>query len=246
MLLVMLCFVQGLPSDEMSITSAILTVHSQQVPLCIDPHQQVESWLRFKLAPGLSIVSATEPSMLRVVQQCARVGAPCLVTSLSNPLDPALLPFLSHSPPRSGGENRVQSSSASMYVAMPSYSRNERASGFELYLTTQLADPRLAPATSLLLSVINFAALQVVWEQLLVDTIRHEKPSLEASAEMLANKLATDMRALRTHEEHTLHLLQVSLRIYEHLNVQLYHCSNADALVLEHIPLVRCSSVPPS
>ena len=194
----------------MCITSAILTVHSQQVPLCIDPHRQAECWLRFKLAPALCTVSATESSMLRVVQHCAKVGSPCLVTSVQpNRIDPALLPFLSGTAPAAGAGNRGHSHSSLNDDSTTFKARTAHARGFELYLTTQIAEPSITPATALSLSVINFAAFQAVWEQLLVDTVRHEKPSLEESADSLATKLAADTRALRSHEEHTLQLLQV-------------------------------------
>lgn len=201
------CELQGLPSDDMSITSAILTVHSQQVPLCIDPHQQAESWLRYKLAPELSVVSATEPSMLRVLQHCAKVGSPCLVTSVANQIDPALLPFISWT--GSGTEDKSSCINTSKDFASTLQSRSSYAPGFELYLTTQLKEPCFASSMALSISFINYAAYQAVWEQLLVDTVRHEKPSLEASADALASKLAFDTRALRSYEEQTLHLLQV-------------------------------------
>lgn len=163
----------------MSVTSAVLTVHSQQVPLCIDPHRQAESWLRFKLGSGLCVVSATETSMLRVVQQCVKGGTPCLVTSVPHRLDPAITPFLSHTTSTAGaGILRQQHSD----LSLTEKSRNLHAPGFKLYLTTQLAEPRFAAYTALSVSVINFSASQAVWEQLLVDCIRHEKPSLEASA----------------------------------------------------------------
>jgi dynein heavy chain, axonemal len=204
---------QGLPSDDMSITSAVLTVHSQQVPLCIDPHQQAENWLRSKLAPDLSVVSATEPSMQRVLQQCSKIGTPCLVTSVSERLDPALLPYLSVGPAVEASGMRGPGLSATIAKDIPwtsrLKSRRAHTPGFQLYLTTELPDPDFSPSTALFVSVINFSAFQAVWEQLLGDTVRHEKPSLEASADLLAKELASDTRALKTHEEHILHLLQV-------------------------------------
>lgn len=209
----------------MSITSAILTVHSQQVPLCIDPHQQAESWLRFKLAHGLCVVSATESSMLRVVQQCAKVGAPCLVTSVSNRLDPALLPFVSRTDSVTAAPGtRGHPHSATKDSSLTHKARTGHAPGFELYLTTQLAEPRFAASTTLSVSVINFAAFQAVWEQFLVDTVRHEKPSLEASAEASAAKLASDTRALKNHEENTLQLLQVNSLIIFIFSVEMRSC----------------------
>ena len=148
--------------------------------------------------------------MLRVVQHCAKVGAPCLVTSVqSNRIDPALLPFLSGAAPAAVAGSRGLSQGTLRDASTTFKARNAHAPGFELYMTTQNAEPCAVPATALSVSVINFAAFQAVWEQLLVDTVKHEKPSLEASADSLATKLAADTRALRSHEEHTLQLLQV-------------------------------------
>eukprot|EP00892_Ulva_mutabilis_P004502 jgi/Ulvmu1/2423/UM134_0004.1 len=221
---------QGLPSDGQSTESATIALKCGRVPLFIDPQHQAEAWLRCKEGSrGLRIVPAAQPSALRSVAHCARMGMPCLVTGVATSIDPALasLCALADSPAA-----RVRATFASAHKSRDGGAAVQEppflglaapqtvwigsvdvtvAPGFALYLTTERAAAEVAPATAMLVAVVEFGVSRsALEEQLLAAVVRHEMPSMEAQHESLEQSCAIDLRTLHDHEEQTLQLLQGS------------------------------------
>lgn len=85
---------QGRPSDNQSTDSAPIAMRCGRVHLFVDPQRQAEAWLRHKeAAHGLRVVPAAQPSAIRTVAHCARMGMPCLVTGVDFAINPALAPL---------------------------------------------------------------------------------------------------------------------------------------------------------
>lgn len=202
---------QGLPSDEQSSDSAIIAMHCGRVPLFIDPQRQAEAWLRHKeAARGLRVVSASQPSAVRTVAHCARMGMPCLVTDVAPGLDPALAPLCALADSAVSLEGRKHHTADAPVTVRIGGSDVRVAAGFSLYLATDRAAEEITPATAMLVAVVEFGVSRgALEEQLLAAVVRHERPSLEAQREALEQSTARDMKALHEHEEQTLHLLQV-------------------------------------
>lgn len=202
---------QGLPSDEQSSDSAIIAMHCGRVPLFIDPQRQAEAWLRHKeAARGLRVVSASQPSAVRTVAHCARMGMPCLVTDVAPGLDPALAPLCALADSAVSLEGRKHHTADAPVTVRIGGSDVRVAAGFSLYLATDRAAEEITPTTAMLVAVVEFGVSRgALEEQLLAAVVRHERPSLEAQREALEQSTARDMKALHEHEEQTLHLLQV-------------------------------------
>lgn len=221
---------QGLPSDKQSTDSATIAMRCGRVPLFIDPQHQAEAWLRQKeAARAIRVVPAAQPSAIRTVAHCARMGMPCLLTGIASAIDPALVPLcaLADSPgPRTRSEVSPRkprdSASAAGEVAAGFLGLTTAATvriggsdvsvaaGFALYLATEQPAEWIAPATAMCVAVVEFGLSRgALEEQLLAAVVRHERPALEAQSEALDHSTAVDLKALHDHEEQTLHLLQV-------------------------------------
>lgn len=186
----------------MSTENAVLVTQSHRWPLLIDPHLQGESWLQAKEAShGLRTLCLTDDNMLRMLEQQVRMGTPVLFHEVGESLHTALEPLLRKDIQHKNGRSVVRIGDAEV-----DYDPN-----FRLYLSTRLANPHYLPEVQTQVAVINFMVTQAgLEEQMLSDTVRHERPELEEERDSVVVSLAKDRRLLSELQEKILGMLQAS------------------------------------
>ena len=89
--------INGLPNDQVSSENGILCTKAERYPLCIDPQQQANKWIKnMEKDNKLVMLKLTTPNFLREVSAAVRIGKPCIVQDIEELLDPALDPILLH------------------------------------------------------------------------------------------------------------------------------------------------------
>eukprot|EP00878_Enallax_costatus_P041820 GHUV01048713.1.p1 GENE.GHUV01048713.1~~GHUV01048713.1.p1 ORF type:complete len:360 (+),score=84.12 GHUV01048713.1:426-1505(+) len=74
---------QGLPSDAVSVESALIATRGYRWPLLVDPQDQANRWIRTKEAKaGLVIIRDSDTALLRQVENAVRLGQPLLIEQL--------------------------------------------------------------------------------------------------------------------------------------------------------------------
>ena len=74
----------------------------------------------------------------------------------------------------------------------------EYHSGFQLYMTTPLANPHYLPETCIKVTLVNFTVTGPgLEEQLLAELVRKERPDLQASKDRLLLSISNDKRQLK-------------------------------------------------
>ena len=70
--------------------------------------------------------------------------------------------------------------------------------GFQLYMTTPLANPHYLPEVCIKVTVVNFTVTGPgLEEQLLAELVRKERPDLQASKDRLLLSISNDKRQLK-------------------------------------------------
>jgi dynein heavy chain, axonemal len=194
--------VQGLPTDKMSTDNAILVTQSRRWPLLIDPQLQGEKWLLGKEAfEGVQTLRMTEEHFLRRLEQSINLGTAALIQDVQESLDCSLDPLLKQEVQQKDGRQVIQIGSMDV-----EYNPN-----FQLYLTTRMANPHYLPEVFIRVSVINFVTTtDCLYEQLLAETVRHERPELEQQRDDIVVNLAKFRQQLTDLEDKMLSLLSES------------------------------------
>jgi len=72
--------------------------------------------------------------------------------------------------------------------------------GFQLYMTTPLANPHYLPEVCIKVTLVNFTVTGPgLEEQLLAELVRKERPDLQASKDRLLLSISNDKRQLKVH-----------------------------------------------
>jgi len=87
----------SLPSDKTSLENGILTTKAERYPLCIDPQQQANKWIKslYKEKDLKQITFATD-NWMREMIGCVYNGFPLLIEDVHEHIDAALDPILLH------------------------------------------------------------------------------------------------------------------------------------------------------
>lgn len=86
---------EGLPSDEFSIENGIIIVKARRWPLCIDPQNQANKWIkRMEQQKGICIIKLSDGDYLRTLENAIQFGKPVLLENVGEELDPSLSPIL--------------------------------------------------------------------------------------------------------------------------------------------------------
>ena len=190
---------QGLPTDKTSTDNAVLVTQSHRWPLLIDPQQQGERWLLSKEAhEGILALRLPEPGFLKQLEQSVSLGTSVLLQDVPEALDGTLDPLLRKDVQVKGGRQVVQLGDVDV----------EYSPKFQLYLATKLSNPHFMPEVFIRTSVVNFIATpEGLQEQLLADTVRHEKPTIEHDRDELVVGLNKARQQLVELEDRMLTLL---------------------------------------
>ncbi|CAF0983043.1 unnamed protein product [Adineta steineri] len=195
---------QLLPDDECSIENAVLVKHCIKWPLLIDPQRQAIQWIRTKETENnLRVVSADDTTLLRVCEQCIRLGLPLIIEGVGETIESSLLPLLNR--------DIFNQKNSSMGTIRFNDIDIEFNPNFRVYFITQLNNPHFLPDICIRVTLINFTITQNGLEhQLLSLVVLNEEPHLEHERKLLLETLAQDLKSLRDYEDRTLEMLTSS------------------------------------
>ncbi|XP_037299908.1 dynein heavy chain 6, axonemal isoform X2 [Manduca sexta] len=193
---------QGLPRDAISTENGILVTRAGRWPLTIDPQEQANRWIKnMERENGLQITKLNDPSYIRMLENCIRLGWPMLIEDLGESLEATLSPVLLK-------QTFVQAGRLLIHLGD---SDIEYDTNFRLYLTTKLANPHYLPEICIQVTLVNFTVtLSGLEDQLLADVVRLERPDLEILRTQLIVRINTDKATLLEIEDKILRLLYAS------------------------------------
>jgi dynein heavy chain len=189
----------GLPRDDFSTENAILVTRGRRWPLMIDPQEQANRWIKNKeKASGLKVLKPTDSNVLRIMENCVRLGSPILYEDVGEQIDPSLEPILLKQTFVSGGRLLIRLGDSDV-----DYDPN-----FRFYMTTKLSNPHYLPEVCIKVTVINFSVTKSGLEdQILSDVVRLERPDLEEERTKLIVNINNDKNQLKMIEDKILKML---------------------------------------
>ncbi len=101
---------------------------------------------------GLRVCKPRDPTLMRTLESCIRLGHPLLVEEMGGTLEPQLLPLL---------EGTVSSQGHRRFIRLGG-SDIDYDVNFKLYMTTKLANPHYLPEVCIATNLINFTVTQEV------------------------------------------------------------------------------------
>lgn len=101
---------------------------------------------------GLRVCKPGDPTLMRTLESCIRLGHPLLVEEMGGTLEPQLLPLL---------EGTVSSQGHRRFIRLGG-SDIDYDINFKLYMTTKLANPHYLPEVCIATNLINFTVTQEV------------------------------------------------------------------------------------
>ncbi|RVE44268.1 hypothetical protein evm_011063 [Chilo suppressalis] len=193
---------QGLPRDAVSTENGILVTRAGRWPLTIDPQEQANRWIKnMERDNGLVITKLNDPSYLRMLENCIRLGWPMLIEDLGETLEATLAPVLLKQTFLQAGRLLIHLGDSDI----------EYDTNFRLYLTTKLANPHYLPEICIQVTLVNFTVtLSGLEDQLLADVVRLERPDLELLRTDLIMRINADKATLLEIEDKILRLLYAS------------------------------------
>lgn len=173
--------IQGLPRDHFSTENAILATRVLASPLCkffstgisndtrmrllsvvIDPQSQGTKWIKhMEKTNGLKIIDLQMRDHMKIIEECIKMGRPCLCQNVHEDLPQTLNSILIKSIKTSSEKD----SRLKLQLGDREIDFNP---SFRFYLSTRLTNPRYKPEIYSKVTVINFAIKeQGLEEQLL-------------------------------------------------------------------------------
>ncbi|CAF1493626.1 unnamed protein product [Rotaria magnacalcarata] len=194
--------IQGLPRDNFSTENAILATHTFSYPLFIDPQSQATNWIKqMEKSNGLKIIDLQVGDYMKTIEECIKIGRPCLFQNIHEDIPQTLNPILLKSIKKTNStdSNLVLQLGDREIVYNPS---------FRFYLSTRLYNPKYKPEIYSKINIINFAIKeQGLEEQLLGIVVRKEKPDLENSKDNCIVNISNKHKEKEILEEQFLRLL---------------------------------------
>ncbi|XP_072937032.1 dynein axonemal heavy chain 7 [Epargyreus clarus] len=199
--------IDGLPSDDFSVESAIIIMTARRWPLMIDPQGQANRWIKNMEKPNnLCVVRMTQADLGRVLENAVQFGQPVLLENVLEELDPMLEPLLQQQTFRQGGALCIK-----IGDTIVEYSKD-----FKLYISTKLANPHYLPEVGVRVTLVNFMlAKDGLQAQLLARVVARERPDLQQAKADLTTQGAEHRRLLQDIEKKILNVLSTSEHLLE-------------------------------
>ena len=149
--------IASLPSDPTSIENGILTTKAERFPLCIDPQQQANKWIKnMEKESNPLILKFGGDTFLREVTMAVRNGRPLMVEDVEEHVDPALDPILLKQQfAGDGGMMQIRLGDATI-----DYDEN-----FSFSMTSKMPNPHYLPEICIKVTLINFTVTSAGLEQ---------------------------------------------------------------------------------
>eukprot|EP00937_MAST-01D_sp_MAST-1D-sp2_P000693 g693.t1 len=199
--------IEALPTDGFSVDNGIVIFNSRRWPLCIDPQQQANKWIRNMEADHkLEVIKLTEENYLRTVENAVQFGFPVLLENIMQDLDPSIEPLLLKQTFKTGGVICIRLGDSTI-----EYSEN-----FRFYMTTKLRNPHYLPEVVVKVTLLNFMITpEGLEDQLLGIVVQEERPDLQEAKAKLIVEGAENKRKLKECEDNILHILAQDGNILE-------------------------------
>ena len=137
-------------------------------------------------ANRVQVIKLSESSYLRTLENCIRVGNPVLLENVEESLDPALEPVLDRQVFKQQGRLLIRLGDTDV----------DYSPEFRIYITTKLPNSHYKPEVCVKVTVVNFTVTpKGLEDQLLVQTIAHERPELEEEKNTLVVQIASGQKA---------------------------------------------------
>eukprot|EP01063_Lacrimia_lanifica_P030854 TRINITY_DN4987_c0_g4_i2.p1 TRINITY_DN4987_c0_g4~~TRINITY_DN4987_c0_g4_i2.p1 ORF type:complete len:4157 (+),score=1788.38 TRINITY_DN4987_c0_g4_i2:76-12546(+) len=173
--------IHGLPSDQLSMENGIIVSKAKRWPLCIDPQQQANKWIRQMYKENLEILKVGGKDIVRRIETGIRNGRPVLLENVGEELDSSLDPLLLQQKFMQGGQEMIK-------IGESPIPWNPE---FKFFMTTKDKNPHYIPEVQVKVTLLNFFITSTgLEEQLLGNLVAKERADLEAQKAALTQKNA--------------------------------------------------------
>ncbi|OHS94615.1 Dynein heavy chain family protein [Tritrichomonas foetus] len=191
--------INGLANDEYSEENATLVLNGERWPLCIDPQNQANKWIKLMYKDKLIVMTTKKENYISILENALQTGQQCLLQDIGEDIDPSLMPIMNR--------EFVKQGTAKLFKLGP-----DRLVGlhpdFRLFITTKMTNPTWAPEVTSRATVVNFSVKeQGLEEQMLGIVVGKERPDLESEKIRLVTQMAQDKQTLHDTEIKILNLL---------------------------------------
>nr|XP_032832089.1 cytoplasmic dynein 2 heavy chain 1 [Petromyzon marinus]XP_032832097.1 cytoplasmic dynein 2 heavy chain 1 [Petromyzon marinus]XP_032832104.1 cytoplasmic dynein 2 heavy chain 1 [Petromyzon marinus] len=161
---------EGLPTDELCMENALVTLQSGICPFLIDPSSRAIEWLKTHLKDTrLEVINQQDVNFMTSLELAVRFGKTLIIQEVEN-IEPVLYPLLR-------GDLIAQ---GSRFVVQLGERQVDHSDEFRLFLATRSPRPDVPPDAASALTAVNFTTTRAgLTAQLLALTLQHEKPELE-------------------------------------------------------------------
>ena len=189
----------GLAQDDFSEDNATLVTNGDRWPLCIDPQNQANQWIKRMYKDKLIVMTTKKPKFDQTLEIALQTGQPVLLQDMNEEIDPSLMPIINREFVKQGTTMLFKLGGDRLVSLHPD---------FRLFMTTKMSNPNWTPEVTSRTTVVNFCVKEEgLEEQMLGIVVEKERPELETEKIRLVTQMAEDKQTLYQTEQHILALL---------------------------------------